>query len=538
MSDWNTLLQAALVGAERPWALTPLDKGGLSASTNETVGQLLREAQSYAKAANDTRGLLLRLAGAQATCQMAGWMASAAENAPIAPCGAESRVQASAAWTPLLSQALTLGPTRLQHQVCHAMDTAGLHAPAALLPALLHAGRHSVASRNHLLPVLGERGRWLAQQNPEWAYAYGVMEQADASTHWAHGNLDQRCTVLRGERATAPQAARQRLEADWDSLSAKDRGILLATLHIGLSADDEDFLTLRLKDRAQDVRRTAADLLAALPNSAYSQRMVARMQALVQPNRQEPGLVGRLLGKVLSSQTSAWLVEAPNSAPAEWKADVLELERPQHVSLGERAWWLFQLTSRTPLIWWKQHTGLAPAELLSMAKASEWGEALLRGWQHTMRWQADAIWAQALLDNAPAGRWDGRASLLALLAPEQREQYHVAQLASATNLHELVTSCLEGCEPHAYMGGAISEQIAQLLRKHIDQGGLVNDYNLRGQLADMVCALHPKSLQLLENITRSPFETPSLAEVLSLLDHVVRSRRQLFQLSEETLQTP
>ena len=532
MNDWNALLQAALVGSERPWILPALahDTAPEEGAT-DPVAHMLRDA--HTQSAPDTPGLLLRLAGAKAVCQRAGWTAPATSLAPTASAAPESRTSANAAWSQLLSQAVTLGPQRLQHQVLFAMDTAGLRALPALLPALLHAGRQSVALRTHLLPVLGERGRWLAQQNPEWAYACGAQEQADTQTHWAHGSLEQRCAVLRTERASAPTAARERLQVDWENLAAKDRAALIATLHVGLCADDEVFLTPQLKDRAIDVRRTAADLLAALPSSAYSRRMVARMQALVLSEQAEPGLVGRLLGSVLSKSEPRWTVQAPDKAEADWKADQLEPERPKYEPLGERAWWLFQLTSRTPLAWWTQHTGLAPAGVLALAKAGDWNDALLRGWHHAMLWQPDAAWAQALLDSAPAARWDGRSSLLALLAPQQREQYHLAQLAASTNLHDVAVSCLDGCAPHAHLGQAVSERLAQLLRQHIDQGALVNDYSLRNQLPDLACALHPQALSRLTNLPRSAEETTSLSEALTLLEQVLHSRQQLIQLTQE-----
>ena len=528
MNDWNALLQAALVGTERPWSL-PAHAGE---SERDPVALMLRDA--HAQSAPDAPGLLLRMAGAKAVCLRAGWTAPATALAPMAAAAPETRALANAGWSQLLSQAVSLGSPRLQHQVLLAMDTAGLRAPPALLPVLLHAGSQSVALRSHLLPVLGERGRWLAQHKPEWAYACGAQEQADAQTHWAHGSLEQRCAVLRTERASASTAARERLQADWGSLAAKDRAALIATLHVGLCADDEAFLNLQLKDRAVDVRRTAADLLAALPSSAYSQRMVARMQALVHTEQAQPGGIGRLLGRVLPTSEPRWIVLAPAQAEADWKADQLESERPKFESLGERAWLLFQLTSRTPLGWWISHTGLSPAGVLALAKASDWNDALLRGWHHAILWQPDAAWAQALLSSAPARRWDGRSSLLALLSPQQREQYLLAHLTASTKLHEVVVSCLDGCALHDHLGLAVSEHLAQLLRQHVDRGALVNDYSLRNQLPDLVCVLHPKALPQLANLPRSANETTSLSEALTLLEQVIHSRQQLFQLTVST----
>lgn len=528
MNDWNALLQAALVGAERPWTLPTHAQEG----EGDPVALMLREA--HAQTAPDAPGLLLRLAGAKAVCQRAGWTAPATELAPIAPAAPESRTPANAAWSQLLAQAMNLGPQRLQHQVLFSMDAAGLRAPPALLPVLLHAGRQSVALRTHLLPVLGERGRWLAQQNPEWAYACGAQEQADTQTHWAHGSLEQRCAVLRTERTSAPTAARERLQADWESLAAKDRVALIAILRVGLCMDDEIFLNTQLKDRAQDVRRTAAKLLAALPGSAYAQRITARLVPLVACSQAEPGLLGRMLGR--SATEPRVTLDAPTQPDADWKTDLLEPERPKHESLGERAWWLYQLTSRTPLAWWAAHTGLAPAELLTLAQRSDWTEALVRGWTDAVLWQLDAVWAQALLDHAGDLRGDHRAELLAMLPTAQREAFLLQQLGEPVQMYEVIAACLAGCALHATFGQAVSTRLAQLLRQQIDRGALQDNYSLRSLLPEVACALHPGTAGPLTHLPRSAEETTSLSEALTLLEQVLHSRQQLIQLTESTIE--
>ena len=508
MSAGEQLLRAALVGTERPWALT-------DDLPQDAVTQMLRDALAHA--APDAPGQLLRLAGAYGVCQRAGWSAPLAPRPPVAASLPETRAVANAAWSHLLLQALTLGPQRLQYQVLASMDQMALRTPPAVLPTLLQAGRQNLDLRVRVLPVLGERGRWLAQQNSEWAYACGVQEQADSQTQWDHGSLEQRCAVLRGERMGTPAAARERLQADWDALAAKDRGNLLATLQTGLSTDDEAFLTTQLKDRAQEVRARAADLLAALPTSDYSQRMVARLQPLLTSGAPERSLV----------------IEAPEAADTSWKADQLEAERPKYETLGERAWWLFQLASRSPLSWWCSHTGLEPATLVALAQSGDWADALLRGWRHALQCQGDAAWALALLQSVPDARWQGRAAALGMLSPAQREAFLLAQLEQSAQLNEVAASCLDACVPHAYLGSAVSQRLAKLLRQRIDAGALLNDYALRNQLPEWVCALHPSALPLLADLPRSADETASLSDCMVLLAHVVNSRRQMYSLFEE-----
>lgn len=526
MKAWQALLQAALVGTHKPWQLPQDDAGQAGTPINSMLQQ------AFALAAPDAPGQLLRLAGALAICRHAGWLAPPATVALPTPAPTESRQLAGDGCGNLLSAVLSQGPLRLQIQVLQTINAAGLHAPALLLPDLLHLGRNSVAARASLLPALGERGRWLAAHNPEWSYACGAEEKADSDSHWQHGSLEQRRAVLLAERAADPVKARTRLAADWASLPGKDRALLIQTLATGLQAEDEFFLNTQLsKDRAQDVRRAAADLLAALPSSAYSQRLAARLLPLVVVSKAATsGLMGRLLGRAAASVT----LDAPAQAGEDWKTEQIEAERPKFETLGERAWWLYQLTCRSSLRWWTSHTGLDPAALVRLATASDWAEALLRGWTHAVQQQPDAEWAEALLlPNAAAARWGAPSALLALLPLEKREQYHLSQLQkSAKNLSEVIAACLAACPLHANWGLALSNQIVQMLKTHISSAGLRHDYNLRQQLPDVACALHPAALGLWFEIQRSGDESSALSDDLNLTAHVLHSRKLLAELAK------
>ncbi|MBK7003521.1 MAG: hypothetical protein IPH35_27635 [Rhodoferax sp.] len=508
-SYWDALLQSALVGSNRPWQLPP-------AQTDDPVGDMLHAA--YVLAAPDAPGQLLRLAGALAVCRRAGWQVPLATAVVPDAAGAEIRTVADARWSQLLAQALAQGPLRLQMQVLHALDRLNLCLPPVLLPQVLQLGRRSVDARTSILPVIGARGRWLARHNPEWAYAQGLQEQQDAQAQWQLGSLEQRCAVLRAQRASDPGAARARLVADWGQLPAKERLALLQTLVVGLSLEDEEFLQIQLKDRAQDVRAEAADLLAALPNSAYAQRMVARLAPLHLQHLQH--------------------LQAPDQAGADWKEDVLEPVRPRHESLGERAWWLFQLARRSSLAWWSAHTGKMPSELVASAAKGDWSEALLRGWSHAALRQRDAPWCAALLRAVPA-RYNLTTALLAALPPEQREDFHFEQLDgrsdSSAQLPAVLAGCLSGCPLHAHIGAALSLRLASILRQHIEQGALNTDYGLRQQLPDLACVLHPSALPLWDDLPHHAGETASLSECLSLGASVLHNRYLLATLQEETL---
>jgi len=518
MTAWHSLVQAVLVGSDKPWSL-PAGTG----SGADAVDRLLRD--TYGLAAPDAPGQLLRVAGALALCRQAGWQAPTATLAPPALAPVETRHPAGADWSSLLADVLEHGPQRLQLQLLQAMARAGLHAPPRLIPALLRLGRSTALARPDLLPVLGERGRWLAAQNPEWAWACGVGESADSTTHWEHGSLEQRLAVLRAERVLAPDAARARLEADWSGLAAKDRAALQGVLVTGLSAGDEPFLTVQLKDRSSEVRSGAADLLAALPGSAYAARMAARLAPLCQLAVARAGLLQRIAGLAAPAVS----FEAPLQKDADWKADQIDGDLPKYESLGERGWWLYQLARRGSLAWWTGHSGLDAAALVKLAASSDWAEALLRGWHHAVLTQPDPDWAEALLHSGKR-RHAQPAPLLALLTPGRREAWQLAQLDEGQLPPAALDACLASVGASDCWGAALSLRLAQLLRQLLDRGALLNDYALRQQMPDLICALHPEALVDWPDPPRSDDETPGLSDSLNQLEQALSDRRRLLQL--------
>ena len=589
--DGPLLLQAALVGTSRPWGLLP------QADSPDTVARFLRQvqgagspetaaAQAGGQPPPDASAQLLRLAGSLAWCRRAGWMAPAqTESTPAhSQPTPESRRPASTDWMRLWSKALAMELPRLQAEVLRGMDSQQLHTCAEALPGLLQLGRQSVAMREFIQPVLGERGRWLASLNPDWAWGRGVQEQADADTQWQLGSIEQRRAVLLAERRTAPDAALARLQSVWGQLPARDRHSLITTLAEGLNPGDEAFLTQQLqKDRAQDVRRTAADLLAALPGSAYSQRMVERLRPLVvvEAVAAATGLksllkkaavalgAGTALPVTLqidappeppappdAAAASGTAAAAPGSTPQTkvaataqtapddpFKADWPDGECPPHESLGPRAWRLFQMVRRSPLGWWTQHTGLSPAELLATTRKSDWAEALVRGWAHAALTQHAPDWHLALLAHPRIARWGDATALQARLSTEQREQHLLNQwdvsVGTGTDSRTTFSALAEllrtsGLAAHATWGNAVASRMASVLHRHCANGHLVKDmqqdHGLRQHITDLACALPPGALDALATLPRVDDTSTSLSERLHTLHAIVAVRQTLHRL--------
>jgi len=507
-SPWTPLLPLALVGSERHNGALPVWPGEL--------GQLI--AEGFAAAGSPALGAL-RAAGVIAAGSAAGCLGRAWEQAlpPAAPPETWPVLQ-----QPELLRALPWllreAPARLLLQFCGALAAAQQRLPEPTLPAALEAGRRALALRPRLLPVLGERGRWLAAQREDWRYASGVSDAVDPETRWSEGSLEQRRELLLRQRAEDPGAARGRLAAALGELPARERAQLTETLACGLSLEDEPLLEQLRSDRSREVRQTALTLLLRLPSAAHPRRAGARLAALL---TQERILLKR-----------RWVIEAPGAAGADWAADGIETTRPKHENLGDRGWWLFQLVRQVPLAWWTAHTGLSPAELNSWAERSDWGLALRRGWREVLQAAPEPGWCEAFLADWPK-TWPEheRTQVLALLPLPQRERHWLQQLRAGTQpLTLLLSQLLMACPGEELLSLPLSQALASLLRDGAGSPALAQDWTLRQQLPELCCLLQPQVLHKLQALPRRADETPAQSEALNTLSQVLQIRLALHAL--------
>lgn len=409
---WAALQQSALVGAER-LALPAIFTQGIDrtapASQQALQAALLQPADSKAQQ-------LLRATAVAAVLERAGWRpaqpAATVATAALPPPAAESRpAPQGEPLLRLLGEVLQGNAPELLALALASLDEAGQRLPYALLVDALHQGRQSVELRQWLTPVLGERGRWLAAQNPQWAYAHGVQETADAEQIWQEGSLEQRVALLQQQRATDPAGARARLEASLKELGARERAPMVQSLARGLSADDEALLEKLLGDRSKEVRESAASLLARLPHSPHSQRMGAALLAMLSQDAQ-----------------GEWQIEPPQEGHKDWERDGVTLQPPAYIK-GHRAWWLQQLVELTPLDFWHQQLNKTPEQLWEWSRRSDWKSALRQGWIAALRAQRDVRWLPLIQSMESDSRSsDVLPLLMAELSAEERETQWLAQL--------------------------------------------------------------------------------------------------------------
>lgn len=181
---------------------------------------------------------------------------------------------------------------------------AGLAVPtAALAHWLAYAARHAWFACE-AAPMMGARGRWLADANPAWRtaampatqsldFAFGEYRAPAAGT--SRVGAVERSAWFRQARRELPGPSRDRLEQAFAGLPSAIRLALLKQLVVGLAAADRPFLTTAASDRSRPVRELAAGLLSALGGTAGGTGPAQTVAALADCSPSEHRRAGALI---------------------------------------------------------------------------------------------------------------------------------------------------------------------------------------------------------------------------------------------------
>lgn len=383
-ADW---VSAALVGAERAGDISA---GGLSPTLAELAAAL---------ADRPVEERLLLLAGAAELHDAAGRLPGRADSVEwrlpaYRPEG--ERPACSPAAARFLERMLNQQDTALLPELLRLLDEAGRRAPDDLLPHVLEHGAKVPRLRPALLPIVGERGRWLGALNPAWRYA--AVDLGDWRSLRAAWEADPAGRPALAEIVRRRDAATSRhlLESTWRTEGDVARRDLIRALEVELSLADEPFLERALDDRDAQVRRKAVDLLAAIPGS----RLIARMTA-------QAGDILTLAGGELTPRFPAVSdsmvrdgVVRPTSSPQ---------------SASERSRLLVQTVGVIPPAHWEERFATAPDDIARAALAGKWPRTLLTALSTAALRGRDRRWAAALLEADSYGERAGL--LLPLLSP-------------------------------------------------------------------------------------------------------------------------
>lgn len=237
--------------------------------------------------------------------------------------------------------------------------------PPDLLPVLLDA-LSSSEKRAWLNPVQCAATRWLAGQNPAWAWAVGSREE-DPLIVFEQETGKLRHDAFSALRQRNADEARTLLAATFLQENAEERAALLKQCVHSLSLADEAFLESALDDRAKTVRQVAADLLARLPESGFISRGLEKTLPLI---RMKHGMMRKTLEVILPDEPD----KNDERDGIDPKATITGLH-----NVGPRQLHLVQRVSYVPPATWKEHLGLDFPDVITHFGKNEFALPLCAG---------------------------------------------------------------------------------------------------------------------------------------------------------------
>ncbi len=301
--------------------------------------------------------------------------------------------------------------------------------PEEWLPNLLELARGWAEIQPYLLPVLGERGCWLAAQNPDWAF-FGIGNEASV---WQTGTRLTRAMALVRARQRDPNAAREMLMATWDTEAPDDRNEFLSALRHNLSMDDEPFLEAALDDRDERIGRAASGLLSMLTGSRLVERMFGYARPLLSLEEFQPMPTPRFRPNNAQEPLLRIIAKRTETTSPEMLRDGIDRKGGGRspFETADRFWVVRQMLAAVPPSRWCAALGLPAKTLIEAAHRSEAKTALLAGWEIAARNHHDETWLRALLDihalrPEPAFGPSPVRTLIAALSVPTREAYLTA----------------------------------------------------------------------------------------------------------------
>ncbi len=492
MTAWNALATAGLLGTEHGPVPT------------EALPEALR-ARLAAVSTADREGLFLKTAALLWAYRRAGTLPPVAAVPAPPPCPPETRPYAPAGALKSLKRLLhEAAPAPFLEHVLEEFNRRDWLVSPDLLLHLLQTGTmpaHRLAQELIRLGV-GERGAWLAQFQPAWAYA---LAPGDPEAAWQTGRLEERRRAFASLRQQDPARALALLGESWPTETVRERKEWIRLMQTGASPGDLPFLKKineeltppppDEKPMQRELRLEVAQRLLARPESGWGERLFDDHLRHYFPVPKK-GILGWLGGKPeirLTVPTDARQVLTPALVHDSLGFPSKSSDARLHYALSETAYWLRVLMPFVPPRRWAKHWGLDAEACVRVFCEnedcfSEKGTTrfyfFLESLAEATRRFGDAAFAQALLHHAPPN--DPALLSLGTLAGAQATEAYLGRCTGhfvRQHLHALARLLPDW-----------SPSLSSLLLRHLAEGFCADHY-LAGQTDVRLPNWHPESVR-------------------------------------------
>lgn len=242
------------------------------------------------------------------------------------------------------------------------------------LPELLNKCLESRDFWQKIKPAIGKRGWWLLEQNPAWQ----TLEKLPSPDNWATGSKEERVAFLIFFREQAPAKALEILSANWDKEAWRDKVDFLQILKTNLSKSDELFLENCLYEGRKEIRETAANLLAAIPDSELMERMFLRVIDLIK------------------YEDDALKISLPDEPDETAVRDGINPKSKKYT--GQKTGILHQMLKTIPPQRWEEYLNNTPEKILKLFYQNEWSKTLIKATVEATVLHKNQQWAKLLLE--------------------------------------------------------------------------------------------------------------------------------------------
>lgn len=279
-----------------------------------------------------------------------------------------------------------------------------------LLPEILSAAVQYKKLQPLTAACAGKRGEWLSRFNPLWNFS--VVTSLEEL--WQTGNPEQRKQALRTWRASDPSLGREWLVQTWPQEDANTKTDLLGILTSRISESDIAFLEGLSTEKSKKVKDLALKLLKLIPTSSIVQQYQQVLQQAVVLKR-EKSMLGIL------SKVSLQLALPAAIDDVVFKSGIEKLSNSKGLTDDEFV--IYQLAQVVPPAFWEQQLGYEPGGVIELLKVDRSGQKLLPAIVSSIVTQADARWAEAIMDYCMEEGSAFYAEIIPLLPAKLREGY-------------------------------------------------------------------------------------------------------------------